>query len=216
MTRSHRSTTQANSSLAIFSAILLGILVLATPALAVISQSATTTTLVASPSSVTAGSVVTLTATVASGGTPLTAGQVVFCNASAPSCEDSATLGTAWVTISGTATIRRALPSGTTNITASYRATKLYLSSQSSQAAVTVTGQQQVASTANTHHNTSPTHAFNPRQMTELLTSPTPLQIFKPSVRSRHRPRCAKVPVAVLKLLSLESPWAQSALPWVA
>jgi hypothetical protein len=150
MTRSHRSTTQANSSLAIFSAILLGILVLATPALAVISQSATTTTLVASPSSVTAGSVVTLTATVASGGTPLTAGQVVFCNASAPSCEDSAILGTAWVTISGTATIRRALPSGTTNITASYRATKLYLSSQSSQAAVTVTGQQQVASTANT------------------------------------------------------------------
>lgn len=149
MTRSHR-TTQAYSSLAIFSAILLGMLILATPALAIISQSATTTTLVASPSSVTAGSVVTLTATVASGGTPLTAGQVVFCNAGAQFCQDSAILGTAWVTSTGTATIRRALPSGTTNITATYRATNLYSSSQSSPASVTVTGQQPVASTANT------------------------------------------------------------------
>ncbi len=150
MTRSHRSTTQANSFLAMFSAILIGVLLLASPALAVISQSATSTTLVASPSSVTAGSVVTLTATVASGGTPLTAGQVVFCDAGASFCEDSAILGTAWVTSTGTATIRRALPSGTTNIIATYRATKLYSGSQSSPAAATVTGQQPFASTANT------------------------------------------------------------------
>ena len=60
--------------------------------------SSTTTTLAVSPASAAAGSVITMTATVTSGGTPLSAGKVKFCNASAPHCEDSAVLGTVWVT----------------------------------------------------------------------------------------------------------------------
>ena len=100
----------------------------------------TTTTLAVSPASVTAGSPVTLTATVSSGGSPLTSGQVVFCNASAAYCDDGAVLGTVWVTTSGTATLRRALAPGTTDVTAVFQATNAYATSSSNAQAVVVTG----------------------------------------------------------------------------
>lgn len=150
MTRSHCSTTREASFLALFSAILMGILFLATPALAAVTASGTTITLAASPSSVTAGSVVTLTATVTSNldGTPLTSGQVVFCNTSATHCEDSAILGTVWVTSKGTATLRRTLPPGATNVVAVFQTTKFFTSSTSSVSTVTVTGQSPASGSA--------------------------------------------------------------------
>ena len=127
--------------------LIMSILLLSTAALAI---SSTSTTLAVSPASATAGSVITLTATVASEGVPLTAGQVAFCNASAPYCDDSALLGTVWVTTSGTATLRRTLPSGTTNVKAVFQATKSYSTSSSSAQAVVVIGAQIPVTTANT------------------------------------------------------------------
>ena len=119
-------------------AMLMGsILFLCQPALA---ASSTTTTLAVSPTSATAGSIITLTATVTSGGVPLTAGQVKFCNASATYCDNGALLGTVWVTSSGTATLRRALPVGTTNVKAVFQVNNSYATSSSSATAVTVTG----------------------------------------------------------------------------
>ena len=119
-------------------AMLMGsILFLCQPALA---ASSTTTTLAVSPTSTTAGSIITLTATVTSGGVPLTAGQVKFCNASATYCDNGALLGTVWVTSSGTATLRRALPVGTTNVKAVFQVNNSYATSSSSATAVTVTG----------------------------------------------------------------------------
>ena len=75
-----------------------------------------------------------------SGGVPLTAGQVKFCNASATYCDNGALLGTMWVTSSGTATLRRALPVGTTNVKAVFQVNNTYATSSSSATAVTVTG----------------------------------------------------------------------------
>jgi FG-GAP-like repeat/Bacterial Ig-like domain (group 3) len=122
-------------------------LLLSTSALA---ASSTSTTLAVSPASATAGSVITLTATVTSEGTPLTAGQVVFCNAAAAYCDDSAVLGSVWVTTSGTATLRRTLAAGTTSVKAMYQATNSYATSSSSAQAVVVTGQQPTITSANT------------------------------------------------------------------
>ena len=102
--------------------------------------SSTTTTLAVSPASAAAGSVITMTATVTSGGTPLSGGKVNFCNASAPHCEDSAVLGTVWVTRSGTATLRRELRTGSTNVTAVFIGNNLYTGSSSTTQTVVVTG----------------------------------------------------------------------------
>ena len=147
------------SVFALLAAMLTGsVLILSTPALAA-TAAGTSTALVVSPASVAAGSVVTLTATVTSGGTPLTAGQVVFCNASATYCEDSAVLGTAWVTGSGTATVRRAFATGTTDVKAVFQATSSYATSSSSVQAVTVTGQVSPASGANTFSTLGPSAA---------------------------------------------------------
>ncbi len=143
MTFAHSPKTQKNilrslSPLSLIPVLLImSILLLSTAALA---ANSTATTLDVSPGSATAGSVITLTATVTSGGVPLTAGQMKFCNASATYCDNSALLGTVWVTSSGTATLRRALPVGTTNVKAVFQVNNTYATSSSSATAVTVTG----------------------------------------------------------------------------
>ena len=126
--------------------LIMSVLFLSTAALA---TSRTSTTLVVSPASTTAGSVVTLIATVTSGGAPLTSGQVVFCNSTASFCEDSAVLGTVWVTKSGTATLRRTFAPGTTDVKAVFQATTTYATSSATQSVV-VTGRQTTATSANT------------------------------------------------------------------
>ena len=153
MTFIHSDTTGKKllRSLSAFSLIpallIMSVLFLSTAALA---ANRTSTTLAVSPASTTAGSVITLTATVTSGGAPLTSGQVVFCNATASFCDDSAVLGTVWVTKSGTATLRRTFAPGTTNVKAVFQATTTYATSSSSTQSVVVTGQQTTATSANT------------------------------------------------------------------
>ena len=105
-----------------------------------LAASSTTTTLAVSPTSTTAGSIITLTATVTLGGVPLTAGLVKFCNASATYCDNGAVLGSVWVTSSGTATLRRAMRVGTTNVNAVFQPNNSYSKSTSGTTAVTVTG----------------------------------------------------------------------------
>ena len=74
-------------------------------------STATTTALVvtsgeSAATTVTSGSVVTLTATVTGGGTAVTPGQVNFCDATAKYCTDIHILGTAQLTGNGTATLK--------------------------------------------------------------------------------------------------------------
>jgi hypothetical protein len=105
-----------------------------------LAASSTTTTLVVSPTSAGTGSIITMTATVKSGGSPLTSGQMKFCVASAPYCDNGALLGTVWVTSSGTATLRRALPLGATSVEAVFVPNNSYLASTSAATTVTITG----------------------------------------------------------------------------
>src|SRR5882762_1362152 len=65
----------------------------------------TTTTLTLSSSSVASGTPVTLTAAV-SNGSPVTAGTVTFCDATATFCTNGAVIGTAQLTLAGTAAIK--------------------------------------------------------------------------------------------------------------
>jgi trimeric autotransporter adhesin len=73
---------------------------------------ATTTTTLAVASAgnavttVTSGSVVTLTATVTAGGNPVSPGQINFCDATAKYCTDIHVLGSAQLTATGTATLK--------------------------------------------------------------------------------------------------------------
>ena len=68
---------------------------------------ANTTTLAVSPSSsVTAGTIVTLTASVLAGATPVTLGTVNFCNATKSTCTGLGLVGTAQLTSAGTAVLK--------------------------------------------------------------------------------------------------------------
>jgi hypothetical protein len=116
------------------------VLILFVGSLPLWAASATTTTLSISPQlSVSAGTVLTLTATVKSGGSLITAGQVNFCDASAAHCDNSALIGSAWVTRAGTATMLRALPVGNRGYKAVFTGTKTYSTSTSSTYSVSVT-----------------------------------------------------------------------------
>ena len=76
-----RTSMLQRFKLPLLAMLMCGLLSLAcSPALA---ASSTTTILTATPTSISAGAIVTLTASVASGNTPLNAGQVEFCNAAA-------------------------------------------------------------------------------------------------------------------------------------
>jgi hypothetical protein len=92
---------------------------------------------------VTSGSVVTLTATVLAGTTPVTVGQVNFCDAAATYCTDVKQLGTAQLTSAGTATFRLRPGVGSHNFNAIFvgtpRGATAYAGSTSSTATLTVT-----------------------------------------------------------------------------
>jgi hypothetical protein len=109
------------------------------------SNSATTTTLsIASGTTpvtaVSSGTVVTMTATVKSGLTPLTKGQVLFCDASASGCTDIHEIGTAQLTLSGTASIRFRPGAGSHPYKAIFVAASGYLTSTSMVENLAVTG----------------------------------------------------------------------------
>lgn len=112
------------------------------------SVSTTTTLAVTSGASaattVTSGSVVTLTATVLAGTTPITVGQVNFCNAAATYCTDINLLATAQLTSAGTAVFKFRPGVGSHSYKAVFVGTPngatAYAGSASSAAALTMTG----------------------------------------------------------------------------
>jgi Bacterial Ig-like domain (group 3)/FG-GAP-like repeat len=108
-------------------------------ALAGPAPTATTTTLTVSPSSVSAGTVVTFTASV-SNGSPVTPGLVTFCDATDTYCEDSAIIGTAQLTSAGTAVIRMPPPIGSHSYKAVFNGTTSNTKSTSLAQSLTVTG----------------------------------------------------------------------------
>ncbi len=97
------------------------------------------TTLVLSSPSVASPAAVTLTASVAAGGAPVASGSVIFCDASAPRCEDSAIVGTAQLT-AGTAKLKYIPGIGTHKYTAVFTGTAAATASSSSVQTLTVTG----------------------------------------------------------------------------
>ena len=100
----------------------------------------TTTTLIVSSSSLTAGMAVTLTATVTGKFAPVTKGQVAFCDARAARCDGAAVFGIAQVTGGSTAAITRTLGVGSYTIQAVFAGFAGVGGSTSSPQAITVTG----------------------------------------------------------------------------
>jgi len=90
--------------------------------------------------SVSAGTVVTLTATVAAGSNPLTLGQINFCDATAPACTDIHLVATAQITSAGTAITRLVPAPGTHNYKAVFLGTTANGSSVSDVATLQVNG----------------------------------------------------------------------------
>ena len=114
---------------------------------------ATTTTTLAvtsegSPATtVTSGSIVTLTATVTANSTPVTPGRVNFCDATAAYCTDIHLLGTAQLTSAGTAALKFVPGVGSHSYKAVFVGTNGDATSSSSASALTVTGKYPSAAT---------------------------------------------------------------------
>jgi hypothetical protein len=125
-----------------------GMLIVAVALVAEVPQtwaaSPTTTTLAVTAggsgvTSVSPGTVVTLTAHVVSGSTKVSPGQVEFCNAAAKHCEDSALLATVQLTSAGTVTYKFRPGVGSHKYQAVFIGTKSYEKSSSAAANLTVT-----------------------------------------------------------------------------
>ena len=104
--------------------------------------SPTVTTLVISATTVPYKSPITLTVTVTSAGAPVTAGLVLFCDATAPICENNSALGLAQLTVPG-ATAKLKLGSGPLGVhsyKAVFRANSAYTASTSNTVSYTVSG----------------------------------------------------------------------------
>ncbi len=89
---------------------------------------------------VTSGSVITLTATVVSGAATVTAGTVNFCNAAATYCTDINLLGTAQLTMTGTASISLVPGIGSHSYKAVFTAVDGFTTSASAASPLAVTG----------------------------------------------------------------------------
>lgn len=112
-----------------------------------VATAGTTTLAVTQGASVTQGSAATPVATVTSGGTPVTSGAVVLCNANVVRCDGAAVLGTAQLTMAGTATIKRIFGVGSDSLAAAYQPTGQFLGSASGPVALSVTGNGSYATT---------------------------------------------------------------------
>lgn len=108
-------------------------------------KTATTTTLAltsggAPVTSVTAGTVVTLTASVKAGSTAVNPGQVDFCDATATYCTDVHVVGTAQLTSAGTAVFKFRPGPGTHSYRSEFLGTNTYAPTASATSSLTVTG----------------------------------------------------------------------------
>jgi FG-GAP-like repeat/Bacterial Ig-like domain (group 3) len=102
---------------------------------------------------VTSGSVVTLTATVAAVSAPVAPGQINFCDATAKYCTDIHLLGTAQLTSAGTATLKLRPGIGSHSYKAVFVGTTANAASASTVAALTVTGAYPTISTIAVNSN---------------------------------------------------------------
>ena len=98
------------------------------------------TTLTLSKTTIAAPAAVTLTAAVSAAGVPVTAGSIVFCDATAALCEDAAIVGTAQLTLAGTANLTITPAIGVHSYKAVFSDTALVATSSSAAQALTVTG----------------------------------------------------------------------------
>lgn len=108
-------------------------------------QAVTTTTLTitsgsSTSTSIPAGSVVTLTAEVTAGETPVAPGVIVFCDTKIGSCAGSGVVGTAQLTVAGTAIMRLFPIAGVHSYEAVFAANAAYAASTSLQHPLTVIG----------------------------------------------------------------------------
>ena len=99
-----------------------------------------TTTLTLSKTTIAAPAAVTLTAAVSAAGAPLTAGSILFCDATAALCEDAAIVGTAQLTLAGTANLTIVPAIGVHSYKAIFSDQALFSTSTSSSQTLTVTG----------------------------------------------------------------------------
>ncbi|MGB6725715.1 MAG: Ig-like domain-containing protein, partial [Terracidiphilus sp.] len=95
--------------------------------------------------SVTSGTVVTLTASVKAGATAITVGQVNFCNAAAKYCTDINLLGTSQLTSAGTATMKFRPGVGNHSYKAVFAGTNADAGSASNASALMVSGKTPTA-----------------------------------------------------------------------
>jgi len=110
----------------------------------------TTTALTISSTSVPYKTPIILTATVTANGSPVSAGFVLFCDATAPFCENNSALGRVQLTSgNGTAVVKIGSgPLGTHSYKAVYRANNTYASSVSTPVSYTVQGKYSTTTTA--------------------------------------------------------------------
>lgn len=130
------------------------------------SSTATSTSLAISSggsatSSVSMGSVVTLTASVQAGSTTVQKGQVSFCDASASFCTDIHLFGTVQVTSAGTATFKFRPGLGSHSYKAVFGGTTAYARSSSAPSSLTVTGTIPPLATAATVNQTGSWGNYN-------------------------------------------------------
>ena len=119
-------------------------------------QQTSTTALVATVSgapatTVSQGTMVTLTATVDHGASAVSLGRVAFCDAGFPHCTDIHRLGTAQLTAGGTAVFRFAPAVGNHNYFAIFEGTSGFATSISSNVTLTVTGPSPTSTTVSSN-----------------------------------------------------------------
>lgn len=124
-------------SLAVFAILNLTAPIASASPAATVTQLAVTANGVAA-TSVSAGTVVTLTATVTAGGTPVTVGQVKFCDATVAYCTDIHLLATAQLTKAGMAKYKFRPGAGIHSYKAVFAGTKTDAASNSSQTPLTI------------------------------------------------------------------------------
>lgn len=128
---------------------------------------ATTTTLAITSggnaaTSVTSGTVITLTATVTAGSTPVTTGLVKFCDATATYCEDIHIVGTAQLTSAGTAVFKFRPWIGSHSYKAVFVGTDVNAGGSSSAVSLTVPGPYPTTTTVSVFSTSTPgTYAPN-------------------------------------------------------
>jgi hypothetical protein len=152
-----------------------------------VTNSATTTTLTLSASTVNAGKAVTLTAHVVSGSTAITPGILLFCDAAYATCAGPAVLASAVLNSQGSAARTLVLPAGSYSIVASFQGTTPYAASSSAPMSLTVEGDSNYATKATLTSATGSkgVYAVGASLTSHSLTAPTGSLVFTDVTHNR-------------------------------